>query len=214
MRRRGRRRRMGRVTAAAVAAAILIWAGGFVWFAAGLPREVADSVRATDGVVVLTGGSDRLAAGLDVLAAGKAGKLFVTGAHRRTSVARLQRLQPRESRMFECCVVLGKAAANTAGNASETARWAAGEDYRSLRVVTGAYHMPRSLLEFRRAMPGKILVAHPVFPAHVKLSRWWRWPGTASLIATEYNKYLMRLAWIRIVDDPWRGRWGGTGSGA
>lgn len=214
MRRRGRRRRTARVTIAAVAAAVLIWTGGLVWFAAELPREVADSARATDGVVVLTGGSDRLAAGLDVLAAGKAGKLFVTGAHRRTSVTRLQRLQRREAGMFECCVVLGKAAANTAGNASETARWAAGEGYRSLRVVTGAYHMPRSLLEFRRAMPEAILVAHPVFPAHVKLSRWWRWPGTASLVATEYNKYLMSLAWIRIVDGPWGGRRDGTGSGA
>ena len=69
-------------------------------------------------------------------------------------------------------------------------------------MVTGAYHMPRSLLEFRRAMPGAVLIAHPVFPTHVKLSQWWRWPGTASLVATEYSKYLMSLAWTRIMDDP------------
>ncbi len=191
-----------RAAAAAALAAALVWAGGLVWFAAGLPHGVEDPARATDGVVVLTGGSDRLASGLDILAAGKARKLFVSGVHRLTSVTELQRLLRREPEMFECCVVLGKAAENTAGNASETSRWAAEEGYRSLRVVTGAYHMPRSLLEFRRAMPKAVLVAHPVFPDHVKLSRWWRWPGTASLIATEYSKYLVGLAWIRIMDEP------------
>lgn len=215
MRPRRRRRWPTARAATAVAAAVaLAWAGGLVWFAAGLPRAVEDPARATDGVVVLTGGSDRLASGLDVLAAGKARKLFVTGVHRRTSAAQLLRLQRREPGMFECCVALGKVAANTSGNALETARWAAGEGYRSLRVVTGAYHMPRSLVEFRRAMPGAVLVAHPVFPAHVKLSQWWRWPGTASLIATEYSKYLTSLVRIRIADGPWDGRRAGAGSDA
>ena len=172
-----------------------------MWFATGLPHDVEDATSATDGVVVLTGGSDRLASGLDILAAGRAKKLFVSGVHQLTSVTQLQRLLQREPEMFECCVVLGKAAENTAGNASETSRWANLEGYRSIRVVTGAYHMPRSLLEFRRAMPGAILIAHPVFPTHVKLSQWWRWPGTASLIATEYSKYLVSLAWTRIMDS-------------
>jgi uncharacterized SAM-binding protein YcdF (DUF218 family) len=64
----------------------------------------------------------------------------------------------------------------------------------SLRLVTAAYHMPRSLLEFRRAMPEIEIVPHPVFPKHVKQRNWWRWPGSASLIISEYNKYLVALA--------------------
>lgn len=210
MRSRGRRWSTVRTVVMIVIAAALVWAGGLMWFAAGLPHNVEDSARVTDGVVVLTGGSDRLASGLDILAAGKAEKLFVSGVHRLTSVTQLQRLLEREPEMFECCVVLGRSAKNTAGNASETSRWAAEEGYRSLRVVTAAYHMPRSLLEFRRAMPGAVLIAHPVFPTHVKLSQWWRWPGTASLVATEYSKYLMSLAWTRIMDDPQDGDGSGT----
>ncbi|MND03177.1 hypothetical protein D3C83_228760 [compost metagenome] len=35
---------------------------------------------------------------------------------------------------------------------------------------------------------------HAVFPSHVK-SDWWRWPGTTSLIAREYTKYV--LTWAR-----------------
>ncbi len=196
MRSRERRRSILRATTVLMVVAALIWLGGFMWFATGLPHDVEDPTSVTDGVVVLTGGSDRLASGLDILAAGKAKKLFVSGVHQLTSVTQLQRLLKREPEMFECCVVLGKAAENTAGNASETSRWATEEGYRSLRVVTAAYHMPRSLLEFRRVMPGVLLIEHPVFPAHVKLSQWWRWPGTTSLIATEYSKYLLSLAWM------------------
>ena len=54
--------------------------------------------------------------------------------------------------------------------------------------------MPRSLLEFRVAMPEVDIVPHPVFPDHVKLDAWWRWPGTAVLIAGEYNKFLVAFA--------------------
>ena len=201
MKSRGRRGSTLRLLALAILVVGMIWSGGFMWFATSLPHDVEDASSTTDGVVVLTGGSDRLASGLDILAAGRAKKLFVSGVHQLTSVTQLQRLLRREPEMFECCVVLGKAAENTAGNASETSRWANQEGYRSIRVVTAAYHMPRSLLEFHRAMPDAVLIAHPVFPSHVKLSQWWRWPGTASLIATEYSKYLVSLAWTRIMDS-------------
>ena len=84
---------------------------------------------------------------------------------------------------------------NTAGNAIETTVWMKKHEYRSLRLVTAAYHMPRSLLEFGHAMPGVTLIPHPVFPEKVKQDYWWGWPGTASLMVGEYDKYL--LAWLR-----------------
>ena len=68
-----------------------------------------------------------------------------------------------------------------------------------MRLVTASYHMPRSLMEFRRVMPDVRLIAHPVFPAHVRIDAWWRWPGTASLLAGEYIKYLVAAvtpAWL------------------
>ena len=199
MRLRRQRHTILRATSILIITAALIWLGGFIWFTVGLPNDVKDPKSFTDGVVVLTGGSDRLASGLDILAAGKAKKLFVSGVHQLTSITQLQRLLKREPKIFECCVILGRAAENTAGNAIETSLWAAQEGYKSLRVVTAAYHMPRSLLEFRRAMPSVLLIEHPVFPSHVKLSQWWRWPGTTSLIITEFSKYLLSLAWMRFL---------------
>ena len=74
----------------------------------------------------------------------------------------------------------------------------AAEGYLSLRIVTASYHMPRSLIEFRRVLPYAGLVANPVFPAHVKLDRWWAWRGTTLLVADEFNKYLFSLVRSRL----------------
>ena len=53
----------------------LTWLAGLVWFASTSPREPpppgsAEAERRTDAIVVLTGGSERLAAGLELLSEG------------------------------------------------------------------------------------------------------------------------------------------------
>ena len=163
----------------ATATVAAVWAGGFLWFAANIHREVADPDLETDAIVVLTGGSGRLETGFSMFAEGRARKLFVSGVDPATTREQLRQLIRRAPERFECCVVLGHAARDTVGNAVETAAWMREQDYASLRLVTGSYHMPRSLVEFLRAMPDVILVPHPVFPEHVKIDRWWQSPGTA-----------------------------------
>jgi len=183
-----------RLGAVAAGTAIAAWLGGLFWFAAMLPQPDATASGRTDAIVVLTGGSGRLATGLRLLAEGRARKLFVSGVTRGVDVATLLRVAKRQPQELTCCIVVGYAADNTAGNASETASWMRDQEYRSLRLVTANYHMPRSLLEFRRAMPGLDIVPHPVFPPGFKFSRWWRWPGTATLLVSEYTKFLLALA--------------------
>lgn len=191
---RGRRNARALLPVVAVFAALAaVWLGGMVWFANAIPDEAETDDRVTDAIVVLTGGSDRLAEGLKLLASGLARKLFVSGVYRGVEVRELLHLARREPSEIECCVVLGYSADNTKGNARETAIWLEREGFHSLRLVTASYHMPRSLLEFRRAMPAAEIVPHPVFPDRFKQSEWWRWPGTAALIAREYNKYLLAL---------------------
>ena len=109
---------------------------------------------------------------------------------------------------LSCCVVLGYEADNTRGNAVETAAWMKEQGYGSLRLVTATYHMPRSLLEFRRFMPETEIVPHPVFPEHFKSDDWWMWPGSSSLLVTEYSKYLVAL--LRGIIDPLLARAAGT----
>jgi uncharacterized SAM-binding protein YcdF (DUF218 family) len=173
----------------------LAWLGGFFWYAGSVPNQLDDATTPTDAIVVLTGGSERLETGLALLREGKGRKLFVSGVSHGVDMALLLRQSRQRFDDLECCIVLGHAADNTLGNAAESAAWMHAEGYHSLRLVTGNYHMRRSLLEFRLAMPDLVIIPHPVFPENVKQSQWWLWPGTAHLIASEYTKYL--ATWVR-----------------
>ncbi len=168
----------------------VVWAAGMVGFAASIPDRIADPDTRTDAIVVLTGGSGRLDEGLELLSRDRADKLFVSGVYRGVDVQMLLSISRRSAGQLEERIGIG-GAVDTVGNAAETARWMEGNRYTSLRLVTANYHMPRSLVEFRNAMPTLTIVPHPVFPEHVKQDQWWAWPGTASLLVGEYNKLLL-----------------------
>lgn len=195
---------------AALASVLLLAYGiGFLWFTTMMPTSAEDDDRVTDAIVVLTGGSDRLGVALDLLSANRARKLFVSGVYRGVDVRQLLDLSQHSPEDLSCCVVLGYEADNTRGNAIETATWMKEQGFTSLRLVTATYHMPRSLLEFRRLMPHIEIIPHPVFPEHFKSDDWWKWPGSSSLLITEYSKYLVAL--LRGPVDP---LFGGSGSGS
>ncbi len=186
----GREMRPAAVLVGVAAVLAAAWLGGLMWFAAGVPVQVDDPDTRTDAIVVLTGGSERIATGLALLAAGRGAMLFVSGVHRGVDVAELLRLGHLGHPELAGSIVLGHAADDTIGNAAETAAWVASRHLHSLRLVTAAYHMRRSLWEFHQAMPDVTIIPNPVFPDAVKSRDWWRWPGTAALLATEYSKYL------------------------
>lgn len=189
-----RRARIALRSGAALIALAAVWGGGLVLFVGAIPDPGPVRADRTDAIVVLTGGAERIDAGLALLAEGRAVKLFVSGVYRGVDVAALLRLARNAPADLECCIVLGYEADNTEGNARETATWMRSERFGSLRLVTASYHMPRSVLEFRAAMPDVVLVPHPVHPARFRQDDWWRFPGTASLILAEYHKYLLAQA--------------------
>src|SRR5208282_6393700 len=68
-----------------------LWLGGLVYFAGQIPDSVADPDSQTDVIVVLTGGSQRIETGLQLLAAGKAKMLFISGVNIGVDVPKLLR---------------------------------------------------------------------------------------------------------------------------
>ena len=170
------------------------WVAGFFWFIEQIPRRIEAPNSETDAIVVLTGGAGRLGAGLELLARGRGVKLLVSGVYRGVDVAEILRASRQSPEELECCVDLGHDAVDTRSNANETGQWMVAEGFTSLRLVTASYHMPRSLVEFRRAIPAARLIAHPVFPSNVRIDGWWRWPGTTALLIGEYSKYLIAVA--------------------
>ena len=66
---------------------LIAWILGFAWFALFLPRP-ADPVK-TDAVVVLTGGTNRIDRGLEILRQGKAKRMLISGVDRDVKPAEL-----------------------------------------------------------------------------------------------------------------------------
>jgi uncharacterized SAM-binding protein YcdF (DUF218 family) len=179
---------------AILAFAFLVWSAGLYVFSTLIPDTRIPPEEKTDAIVVLTGGAGRVSEGLSLLEAGTGRKLFVSGVYRGVDVEVLLRLAQRAPGDLECCISLGYAADSTRGNAAETAEWIAEEGFKSIRLVTASYHMPRSLLEFRHALPTDVrIVPHPVFPTGFYSENWWRWRGSARLAISEYHKYILAL---------------------
>lgn len=179
-------------------AVVAAWVAGLVWFAGQIPDRVEDTDTHTDAIVVLTGGHGRLEAGLELLERNLAERLFVSGVYRGVDVKTLLAVVEHGGADLEQRVGIGDAT-NTRGNAVETAAWAHRYDIRSIRLVTASYHMPRSILEFRHALPDVVIVPHPTFSENVKQAEWWAWPGTAALITGEYAKFL--VAYVRQIGE-------------
>jgi uncharacterized SAM-binding protein YcdF (DUF218 family) len=177
--------------AAGVATTMLLWCGGLAWFVH-TSLTMAPDPSETDAIVVLTGGRLRLEAGLDLLGAGRAQKLFISGVNPRVDRVELMRVAGHAGDEDLNRIVIGHDADNTLGNAHETAGWMQQEGYSSLRLVTSWYHMQRSLLEFERAMPQVRVIAQPVFAGHDG-ETWSGWIELALLTVNEYDKYLATL---------------------
>jgi uncharacterized SAM-binding protein YcdF (DUF218 family) len=164
---------------------------GLVGFALSLERSETTLVVQAEGVVALTGGSERVLEAAELLARGKARRLLITGVNRATHGSDLARLLPISRDLFDCCVDLGYTAQDTEGNARETRDWAKRRRISGpLIVVTSNYHMPRALVELSAALPGVKLYPSPVVSDHVDVSNWWSDTRVLRLIGGEYLKYL------------------------
>ena len=164
---------------------------GFGLFVQALPRQTPPPlVEADDGIIVPTGGPERIATGLTLLAEGGA-RLLITGINPDVSLAAVLR-QAGQSRPA-CCLDLDRTAANTAGNAVAAGEWVERHGLRRVHLVTSWYHMPRSRLLFARALPGITIVPHPVFPSGQPAYRWWHDPGGWRVVLVEYGKYIWAL---------------------
>ncbi|HST35221.1 MAG TPA: YdcF family protein [Allosphingosinicella sp.] len=162
------------------ALALLLYALGYAAFAVLLPRPAGD--ERTDAIVVLTGGTGRLERGFALMKAGRASRMLISGV---PSTARPEDYLERhevDPAMFECCIVLGKDSFDTRSNADEVARWVGRRGYRSIRLVTNDYHMPRALYQVRKQVGEGVDVLPDAVPA----------PERAfEQIFIEYNKFLL-----------------------
>ena len=177
---------------AAVACLSLAWLIGFLWFVQGATS--APDPRATaDGIVVLTGGADRIATGIRLLQQGRARVLLISGVGHGADLASLLRGTKIDPALLASRITLGRSATTTTGNADEAADWVSEQNLHSLLVVTASYHMRRAMTELQRSLPGIELTGVPVLPPALRpIGRL----STVRLLASEYNKWLAAQLWL------------------
>ena len=157
----------------------IAWAVGFAVFMIA-PAPVAPDL-VTDAIVVPTGGPGRIDHALDLLAAHRAKRMLISGVAPEVRPIELATRYSRP-RLFACCIDLGRDAVDTRSNAAEIAGWVRAHHYRSVRLVTSSWHLPRAQLELRSALGDDVqLIGEGV-------------PGVPSMgfLITEYNKLILR----------------------
>lgn len=182
-------------------AAGIVLGGGFLGFVQMLKSYKVDERASADGIVVLTGGSQRIADAAALLAEGRAKRMLITGVNEATTREEIALAHPGVAGAG-CCVDLDYRALNTVGNAIETRRWVESNNFRSLIVVTSAYHMPRTLLELRNVLPNVTLTPYPVVAPSADSDRWLSDGDAMRFLMWEYVKYVAAFTRTSVESDP------------
>jgi len=161
---------------------LLFYLLGYALFVVLLPRPADD--RMTDAIVVLTGAPKRIDRGLDILEQHRAKRMLISGVARTVKPAELAAENQRDAALFECCIDLGRESVDTRSNAEETARWLQRHKFKTVRLVTTDWHMPRASFELSRRIDDGVEILKDAIPSD---------PNFRQLF-TEYNKYLLRHA--------------------
>ncbi len=169
-------------------ACFISWGTGFFCFLYEI-THLQNSTERADGVVIFTGGRDRIRKGLALLHGSQGNTpLLISGVH---TPDQLQEISSHAQ--IKDLITLGYFATNTEENAEETKRWATQYGCKSLKLVTSHYHMPRSLLELKKNMPSVRIIPYsvlsPIFHDRDWIFNFKRW----RILFSEYNKYTVVL---------------------
>ncbi len=170
----------------AVSAILLVYILGYAVFAVLLPRPAEE--RPTDAIVVLTGGAKRIERGLALMEKKLARRMLVSGVARTVRPEELAAEYRANEALFRCCVDLGRESVDTRSNAEEVARWMARHRFRTMRLVTTDWHMPRARFELSRRLGGGIGVVGDAVESNPSFSQ----------LFIEYNKYLLRRSAVLV----------------
>ncbi|QOX79316.1 YdcF family protein [Trichlorobacter lovleyi] len=146
------------------------------------PRQVQ-----ADAIVVLAGGKGRVDEGVRLFRERRATWLFLVGVDPTVRKSDLYRPKPGDPSADN--VVLEKLSRNTLENAIYGRDILVEHKVRSVLLITSRYHLKRSAILFRNALPPEVAVyPYPVDSSNVK-EEWWHHLGTFRLLFSEFYKY-------------------------
>lgn len=151
-------------------------------------------VPQADAIVVLAGGKGRIEEGVRLFKERKAAWLFLVGVDPSVRKAELYRPKPGDPAADQ--VVLEQQSRNTFENAVYGRRLLGEHNVRSVLLITSRYHLKRSSLLFRNALPPEVAIyPYPVDSERIK-QEWWYHLGSFRLLFSEFYKYCLLRAFF------------------
>lgn len=184
----------------AIAICIIVLIIGISWFLAPdnlmncgkTPSEEA-GCQTADVIIAVSGGDTtaRAQEAIDLYKDGWAPRLIFSGAALDTtgpSNAAVMREQALSQGVPSSVITIEQQSQTTEQNAAKTSSILTSKDIQSAIVVTSAYHMKRTMIEFRRSAPNVSFRAHPVASDDQWSSWWWTTPYGWYLAISELIK--------------------------
>ncbi len=173
----------------------LIWGAAFGWYVWTISGYATHDTRKADAIIVLTGGGGRVEYGMELLADGRAGALFISGVNKSVPLGDLIEKAPETLRgiistLSDDRIAIGRDARNTIGNAEESAEWVKRNGHKTILLVTADYHMPRSLIEFKQALPDVEFIPEAVVTKDFTNFEWLHDEATRNLLFAEFHKMI------------------------
>ena len=117
-----------------------------------------DQETVTDTIVVFTGGENRVCTAVALFEKNLSTSLYISGLNAKTT--KDQVLKAAQCRLENLDHVVIDYAKNTEENVHLVAEWIKENKIRSIRLVTGAYHLPRAILLLSAKIPDVVIIPH------------------------------------------------------
>ena len=183
---------------------LLSLVAGFLWWTLQLintfpkklypinPSQKSENI----GIVVLTGGKNRIEKGVDLLSKGYGDKLLISGVFMPSEIEAKFSLEKEKKELFRCCVFFDQRSRNTLENAQEVDKWLKeNKDIKTIILVSSYYHLPRSIMIFEKEISSKVRI-YPK-PAFQNINFRNQFFFHLRLIISEYLKVLYTIIFIR-----------------
>ena len=173
---------------------------GFVWFLAQLHGVEVKPDRNADGIVVLTGGSSRVADAMDLLAGGYGKRLLISGVHPANAASDISRSLPDNQSLL---ALLRRSRPLCRQHPQQCRRNAAlGAGARLQVADRGDVELPYAARDRRivARMPDVLLIPFPVVGEKWRDEPWWTSGATLRLLVTEYAKFVAAEVRVRLAD--------------
>ncbi len=152
--------------------------------------------KRVDAVVVLSGGLGRVEEGLKLLKAGKGEYLIISGVDKDSDIKSIFFLHDPVDFVDNKRIILEKSSSSTFENARDVKKIVDRRGFKSIILITSAYHIKRARFIFFKVLPEDVKIFyHTVSTENFDEKKWWKDRNSTLLLLTEFVKFY----WYRLL---------------